>query len=113
MKKIVLLLCVFFAINTLSAQTHSQDPIPGVDVVVEKVPPGQNVGSFTTDKNGMLFFRNLEQGYYEVRDKKNSVRAGIRHKGGAVRWQLLKVRDARKPTWVLIDINTKRTPVDK
>jgi hypothetical protein len=107
MKKMVLFLLVYFAANTLSAQALSQDPIPGVDVVVEKVPPGNGVASLTTDKNGMIFLRNLEQGYYEVRDKKNSVRAGIRHKGGVVRWQLLKVRDARKPTWVLVDMSTK------
>jgi len=113
MKKIVLFLCVSFATYTLSAQILSHDPIPGVDVVVEKIPPGQNIGGFTTDKNGMIFLRNLEQGYYEVRDRKNSVRAGIHHRGGAVRWQLLKVRDARKPTWVLVDINTTKAPVDE
>ncbi|MDP3466911.1 MAG: hypothetical protein Q8S11_01160 [Daejeonella sp.] len=113
MKKFVLFLCVSFATFTLSAQTHSHIPIPGVDVVVEKVPPGNDVGRSTTDKNGMIFLRNLEQGYYEVRDRKNSVRAGIHHRGGAVRWQLLKVRDARKPTWVLVDINTTKTPVDE
>jgi hypothetical protein len=108
MKKIIIFVYFVFATYTLSAQSFSQDPIPGVDVVVEKVPPNQNIGAFTTDKNGMIFLRNLEQGYYEVRDRKNSVRAGIHHRGGAVRWQLLKVKNVQKTTWVLVDINTKK-----
>jgi len=100
-----LLLACLLGAGIAAPVLPAEDPIPGVDVIVEKVPPGNAVGRVTTDKNGMIFLRNLERGYYEVRDRENSVRAGIRHPGGAVRWQLQKDSDALKPTWVLVDVN--------
>lgn len=84
-------------------QAQATDPIPHIDVVVEKVPPGQNVGRVTTGARGEIAFRNLEPGYYEVRNLENTVRAGIRHRGGPARWQLRQQRDSRRPVWTVAD----------
>lgn len=84
-------------------QVQGNDPIPHIDVVVEKVPPGQNVGRVTTDARGIILMRHLEPGYYEVRNTDNTVRAGVRHRGGAVRWQLSQRRDSRRPVWTVAD----------
>jgi len=84
-------------------QAAAEDPIPHIDVVVEKVPPGNGVFSGPTDARGMLYIRHLDAGYYEVRDVDNTVRAGIRHRGGPARWQLRQQRDTRRPIWTLAD----------
>ena len=81
----------------------SEDPIPGVDVVVEKIPPGNAVGRTTTDRRGMIRFDHLDAGYYEVRSPDNTMRAGIRHAGGPAQWQLLQRIDAHVPTWSLMN----------
>lgn len=92
-----------FAGQSSARQATAEDPIPLIDVVVEKVPPGNGVATVTTDQRGMIVLRNLEAGYYEVRNMDNTVRAGIRHPGGPVRWQLRQRRDSRRPTWTLAD----------
>jgi len=85
--------------GAIGAQAMAEDPIPGVDVVVEKVPPGNAVANVTTDRRGMIALRDLEAGYYEVRTADNTVRAGIRHPGGPVRWQLRQqIAPDRDPT---------------
>ncbi|MCC5980452.1 MAG: hypothetical protein JJU26_01910 [Oceanicaulis sp.] len=84
-------------------QAQAEDPIPHIDIVVEKVPPGSGVAQLTTDRRGMIALRDLEAGYYEVRDLNDTVRAGIRHRGGPVRWQLRQRRDTRRPIWTLAD----------
>lgn len=84
-------------------QAAAQDPIPHIDVIVEKVPPGHAFFSGPTDARGMLYFRHLDPGYYEVRDPADTVRAGIRHAGGPARWQLRQQRDLRRPIWTLAD----------
>lgn len=94
---------LIFAGQASARQALSEDPIPGVDVIVEKVPPGVNIGRVTTGPRGEIAFRNLEAGYYEVRDLNNTVRAGIRHRGGPARWQLRQQRDSRRPIWTLAD----------
>jgi uncharacterized protein with von Willebrand factor type A (vWA) domain len=92
-----------FAGQSSARQAQAEDPIPLIDVVVEKVPPGHAVANVTTDRRGMIAMRDLEAGYYEVRDANNTVRAGIRHRGGPVRWQLRQRRDTRRPIWSLAD----------
>jgi len=80
----------------------SSDPIPGVDVVVEKIPPGHSIGRVTTDSKGVIALKgDFERGYYEVRNRDNTIRAGIEHQGGQIRWQLLKSGDSKKP-WKLV-----------
>lgn len=82
----------------------SNDPIPGVDVVVEKIPPGHSIGWVTTNLNGIISFKgNYERGYYEVSNRANSIRAGITHRGGPIRWQLLKSGNRFNP-WKLIEV---------
>ena len=71
------------------------DPIPGVDVVVERVPPGNAIGRFTTDSGGILAFRSLEAGGYRVRDIAGKYSASIKHAGGPARWRLVSVQTAR------------------
>lgn len=90
-------------------QAYSEDPIPGVDVVVEKVPPGNAVARAATDRRGMLTFRHLDAGYYEVRNLDDTQRAGIRHAGGPARWQLRLRSDpaSRRQIWVLMEIGAE------
>ncbi|MCF8257660.1 MAG: T9SS type A sorting domain-containing protein [Flavobacteriales bacterium] len=44
-----------------SGKTEAEDPIPGVDVVVEKVPPGNAMTVVTTDADGRFMFEYMEQ----------------------------------------------------
>lgn len=44
-----------------SGKTESEDPIPGVDVVVEKVPPGNALTVVTTDVDGRFTFEFMEE----------------------------------------------------
>lgn len=44
-----------------SGKTESEDPIPGVDVVVEKVPPGNAMTVVTTDADGRFTFEFMEE----------------------------------------------------
>lgn len=80
----------------------AEDPIPGVDVVVEKIPPGVNVGRMQTDRNGYLWFKSLSSGTYVVSDKFGN-QASVRHRGGSVKWRLIGSRKNGKPVWTLID----------
>ena len=67
------------------AASASNDPIPGVDVIVEKVPPGTVVYRGSTDKTGAIRIKTLQEGQYRVRDRKGRNRM-FQHKGGPVRW---------------------------
>jgi len=80
----------------------AEDPIPGVDVVVEKVPPGSNIGRFRSDGNGYLRFKSLDAGTYHVTDKSGS-KAVVRHKGGPAKWRLMGSMKNGKPVWTLAD----------
>lgn len=80
----------------------ADDPIPGVDVVVEKVPPGQGIGRFRSDGNGYLRFKSLQAGTYHVSDKAGA-KAVVRHKGGPAKWRLLGSMKDGKPVWTLVD----------
>jgi len=44
-----------------SGKTEAEDPIPGVDVVVEKVPPGNALTVVTTDADGRFTFEYIEE----------------------------------------------------
>lgn len=44
-----------------SGKTESEDPIPGADVVVEKVPPGNAMTVVTTDVDGRFTFEYIEE----------------------------------------------------
>ena len=80
----------------------ADDPIPGVDVVVEKVPPGVNVGRIQTDRNGYLRFKFLEAGTYEVSDRFGN-KASVKHQGGPVKWRLIGTTKNGKPVWTLVN----------
>ena len=43
-----------------SGKMEAEDPIPGVDVIVEKVPPGLPNGATVTDDQGDFLFENVE-----------------------------------------------------
>lgn len=76
----------------------SSDPIPGVDVVVEKVPPGTMVGRLQTDQGGYLRFRSLSAGTYRVRDLHGNT-ARVKHPGGSALWRLVGSFKNGKPVW--------------
>lgn len=90
---------------TATAALAAEDPIPGVDVVVEKVPPGNAIANVRTDKDGIIAFRSLEAGGYRVRDRAGDNSASIKHKGGPARWRLVQSMQSRKPVWSLVDVS--------
>jgi len=47
------------SVSFATQKTASEDPIPGVDVVVEKVPPGNGLTSGVTDDEGRFRFDNM------------------------------------------------------
>jgi len=101
--KSILIATLLLAISpVLIHVAASNDPIPGVDVIVEKIPPGHSIGRATTDSKGVIALKGeFERGYYEVRNRENTIRAGIEHRGGQIRWQLLSSGDSKKP-WKLV-----------
>ena len=86
-----------FALPALAAN----DPLPGVDVVVEKVPPGHVKGRLQSDRDGFLRFKSLEAGNYVVRDRFGNS-AKIDHRGGPAAWQLVGTKTNGRATWTLI-----------
>lgn len=100
--KVFILSAMLAAFGSMTPASASNDPIPGVDVVVERVPPGHAIGQVTTTNNGIIAFKGKhKQGYYVVSDRANTNRAAINHKGGEILWQLVKSGDRRNP-WKLI-----------
>ena len=91
-----------FALSTQTMTANAADPIPGVDVVVEKIPPGSPTARLRTDSKGCLAFKFLPSGRYEVYDKSGN-RASIEHVGGPAKWRLLGSVKERKPVWSLVD----------
>jgi hypothetical protein len=85
-----------------SAALAAEDPIPHIDVVVEKIPPGSNVGRFRSDQNGYLWFKSLDAGTYHVTDRAGA-KAVVKHRGGPVKWRLIGTKKNGKPVWTLID----------
>ena len=79
----------------------AEDPIPGVDVVVEKVPPG-HISRVTTDAKGYLPFRWLGPGNYVIADRHGN-KAELKHSGGPVRWRLVGTKTPKGPVWTLVD----------
>jgi len=45
----------------------TSDPIPGIDVVLDKIPPSKSVHIYTTGSDGYYEFNNLEDGVYQVK----------------------------------------------
>lgn len=79
-----------------------EDPIPLIDVVVKRTPPGNAIARMQTDRNGYLRFKFLEAGTYEVSDKFGN-KAMVKHPGGVAKWRLVgSIRDG-KPIWTLVD----------
>lgn len=94
---------IVLAMPPFSSQAlAAEDPIPLIDVVVEKIPRGSNVGRFRSDGNGYLRFRTLDAGTYHVTDKAGS-KAVVRHRGGPDKWRLMGSMKSGKPVWTLVD----------
>lgn len=91
---------VLLATQTMTAV--AADPIPGVDVVVEKVPPGIAVARIRTNRYGCLPLKSLPKGRYEVYDTFGN-RASLDHDGGKVNWRLLGSLTDKRPVWTLVD----------
>lgn len=49
-----------------SSKTLGTDPIPGLDVVLDKIPPTKTVAKVKTDLYGKYTFGNLPEGTYQV-----------------------------------------------
>lgn len=78
-----------------------EDPIPLIDVVVKKTPPGNGVTA-KTDSRGRIVFKNLPPGTYVVTDSKGHKKTFI-HPGGPVKWQFVDVDTNGNPVWTLMD----------
>jgi len=100
--KLAVTLACLIALSTQTMTAVAADPIPGVDVVVEKIPPGSPTARLRTDSNGCLVFKFLQSGRYEVYDKFGN-RASLEHDGGPARWRLIGSIKERKPVWSLVN----------
>ncbi|TBR20359.1 MAG: carboxypeptidase regulatory-like domain-containing protein [Chitinophagaceae bacterium] len=80
---------------------RTNDPIPLIDVVVRKTPPGNGFNA-RSDRNGYIILRELPKGYYVVTDKFGN-KGSINHRGGNARWRLMGDPNNGKPVWTLID----------
>lgn len=49
-----------------TGKTFGTDPIPGLDVVLDRIPPSKTVAFTTTDENGYYYFGDLPEGTYVV-----------------------------------------------
>ncbi len=49
------------------AGTKTSDPIPGIDIVLDKIPPSKSVNMTTTDAYGYYEFNNLSMGDYQIK----------------------------------------------
>ena len=85
-----------------SAISGGEDPIPLIDVVVEKTPPGQAQGRMQTDRNGYLWVKSLSAGTYVINDVFGN-EAVVKHRGGPAKWRLLGYIKNGKPVWTLVD----------
>ena len=66
-----------------SSAFATNDPIPGVDIIVRRNPGGIKVGMTKTDDKGTYKIEGLEPGNYEVEFPSviNTSRSNIRHLG--------------------------------
>lgn len=78
-----------------------EDPIPLIDVVVEKTPPGHAFYA-RTDTKGYISYRSLSAGNYVVSDRYGN-KASLKHPGGPARWRLVGTKTPRGPVWTLVD----------
>jgi hypothetical protein len=81
---------VFIHPATLSA---AEDPIPLIDVVVEKTPPGQGRITYPvkTDSKGYIHFKSLPEGRYVVTAPNQGDKVFL-HQGGPVSWKIAKAK---------------------
>lgn len=79
----------------------TEDPIPLIDVVVRKTPPG-NGFTARTDDSGRLVFKYLARGTYVVADGKGNKKTFV-HPGGPVQWRLVKADPHGAAVWTLVD----------
>lgn len=56
----------FITHYALSSKTLGNDPIPGLDVVLDKIPPSKTVAKVQTNASGKYSFGDLPDGYYQV-----------------------------------------------
>lgn len=93
----------FITILLLSSSVVAgEDPIPLIDVVVEKTPPGQGRGMMQTDQNGYMRIESLSPGIYVINDIFGNM-ASIEHQGGPASWRLLGFIQEGKPVWALVE----------
>jgi len=100
--RLAVTLACLIALSTQTTTAVAADPIPGVDVVVEKIPPGIRVARVKTDSNGCLVLKFLQSGRYQVYDKFGN-RASLEHEGGPAKWRLLGSIKEGEPVWSLVD----------
>ena len=100
--RLAVTLACLIALSTQTMTAVAADPIPLIDVVVERVPPGIKFARVKTDRRGCLFFKSLQSGRYEVYDKFGN-RASLEHDGGPAKWRLLGSIKEGEPVWSLVD----------
>lgn len=100
--RLAVTLACLIALSTQTMTAAAADPIPLIDVVVEKTPPGFPVARVKTNRYGCIALEFLPSGHYEVYDKFGN-RASLEHDGGPVSWRLLGSIKDNKPVWSLVD----------
>lgn len=101
--RLAVTLACLIAVSTQTMAAVATDPIPGVDVVVQKVAPGARfITRVTTDTDGCLVFGFLQSGRYEVSDTFGN-HAWLEHDGGPAKWRLLGTFNGNAPVWSLVD----------
>lgn len=100
--RVAVALSRLIALSTQTMTAVAADPMPGVDVAVERGSPGARVARVTTDDRGCLVFKFLRSGRYQVYDNFGNY-AWLEHDGGAAKWRLLGVMSDSKPVWSLAE----------
>jgi hypothetical protein len=103
MNKIIKLVIAVIVLTTAteSLAQRGEEPIPLIDVVVEKVPPGI-ASAARTDRNGYIIYKSLAAGNYIISDRHGN-KASVRHPGGPAKWRLVGGIKKRGPVWTLVD----------
>ena len=99
---LIIALAAALSVFPLAGQAvATEDPIPLIDVVVKKTPPG-NAFTARTNSNGYLVFKSLAAGTYVVNDGNRHKRT-FQHAGGPAKWKLFKVNGNGRAVWTLMD----------
>ena len=89
-----------------ASATH--EPIPGIDIIVRKNPPGPLALHATTDKAGHFAFNNLGVGTYELEVVRRQMKASISTSRTNIKHTLSTTASGGEVHSVLVELGTER-----